>query len=107
MLGIIEQSSPSCDFQQWNALLHGTTGNCEEVLSNRIRKPAVALSQIRRNRQCRAIKLIGQKAEATRKALSEQGNRVSQRYSLLVDLQILEHEGHLLSSRRAEDQVNR
>ena len=66
----------------------------KKFLRSALRKSTVAFSQIGHDRQGGAIELIGQEIVAARKVLSECRELISQRDGLLIDLQLLEHEGY-------------
>ena len=86
----------ACQFQQWYALLHAAASDAEKVLSVWFRESAVAFSNVGGSGQGCTVELISQEEVAAREALGQRADGIREGDSLLIDLELLECEGHRL-----------
>jgi hypothetical protein len=82
------------EFHKGHAFLSRCAGDNEEILPIGLGESAIALGDIRGNRQRGAVQLIGEEIMAAREGLGESGDFFGEIQGLLIDRQIFEHEGH-------------
>jgi hypothetical protein len=91
---VVEQAATAGDFEQGNALLDRAARDREEVFAVGRGEAAVALGEIGGDRESGAVELVGEEVEAAREGLSQGGDVVGEGDGALVDVELLEHEGH-------------
>ena len=102
-----QQLASQTQFQERNAVLDRTTGDAKEVLAVGSRESAVALGDVRGNRQCGSVELVDEKAVAARKLLCLLTNLIGEIDRLLVDDELFESERHEPSPRFRESKGER
>jgi hypothetical protein len=98
--GFVDKATPPSHLQQRYTFLGRSARNYEEVAAVGLGETPVAFGQIRGDGQGGPIQLIYEEVVTARKPLSECRDTVCQIDGLLVDLQVLEHEGHGATSRK-------
>ena len=104
---------PAGQFEQRDALLHAATRDAEGVLPIGLREAAVALGDVGGDGQGGAVELVGQEEVPAGEALGQRADGVGEGDGLLVNLELLEGEGHgrtkkeLLNLTRERDKLNK
>jgi len=91
--------------EAWSQADVEAAGDAEELAPVGLGEPAISLGQFRRDRKSPLVERVGEEGVAARGPFGQGGDSVSQVNGLLVDLEILEHEGH--SPPRRLEQENR
>ena len=91
---LFDKPFPKSKFQKWDAFLRRAPSDCEEILSVGLCEPAVALGDVRGDRQGRPVQLIGQEVVPAGETFGQRCNLIDEVDCLLIHVQVLEHEGH-------------
>ena len=100
VLGRLKEFLAAGQLKQRNALLHAAAGDAEEVLPVGLGEAAVAFGDVGGDGQGGPVELVGQEEVTSREALGQRADGVGESDGLLVDLELLEGEGHGFPFRR-------